>query len=360
MPTQRAPTTRWHFCVSQHVAPLLYSKDSQAQITPFLLKQEIVCKHAASPDNLSHLCTCCPHRQAPNLKSQQAAALRPRVIRRGCPAGSRQHTGRLRCTAVAAEQKTEAPGLNLLKWLRENGAAQDKVELRTLEVPAAGRCRHRFIQGNTCCPCSGRLCGNPGFVRTAAPGVLCAGCNQSVSKHTSADRVVLSNKQPVPKLVRPTPDDCRLHLSSRMPSTQPRCGFWSSAVSCLAYVHVCLLPAVLPGRPLDVTVAAADLKAGDVALSVPENLVVTLDRIFESEGLAEMLTAGKLSELACLTLYMMYEKKVRNQRRQQCCLCCVMYGSASLGPRCFLAEAGLQRTPRTGPLGMEYHKHLTL
>jgi len=45
----------------------------------------------------------------------------------------------LRCTAVAAEQKTEAPGLNLLKWLRENGAAQDKVELRTLEVPAAGR-----------------------------------------------------------------------------------------------------------------------------------------------------------------------------------------------------------------------------
>jgi hypothetical protein len=65
------------------------------------------------------------------------------------------------------------------------------------------------------------------------------------------------------------------------------------------------------GRPLDVTVAACDLAAGDVALSVPENLVVTLDRIFESEGLAEMLTAGKLSELAVLTLYMMYEKKVR-------------------------------------------------
>lgn len=55
------------------------------------------------------------------------------------------------------------------------------------------------------------------------------------------------------------------------------------------------------------------MKAGDVALSVPQNLVVTLDRIFESEGLAEMLTAGKLSELACLTLYMMYEKKVRQR-----------------------------------------------
>jgi histone-lysine N-methyltransferase SETD3 len=62
-----------------------------------------------------------------------------------------------------------------------------------------------------------------------------------------------------------------------------------------------------------VTVAATDMKAGDVALSVPQNLVVTLDRIFESEGLAEMLTAGKLSELACLTLYMMYEKKVRQR-----------------------------------------------
>jgi histone-lysine N-methyltransferase SETD3 len=68
---------------------------------------------------------------------------------------------------------------------------------------------------------------------------------------------------------------------------------------------------VLAGRPLDVTVAAQPLRAGDVALSVPEKLVVTLDRIFESEGLAEMLTAGKLSELACLALYMMYEKKVR-------------------------------------------------
>jgi hypothetical protein len=60
-----------------------------------------------------------------------------------------------------------------------------------------------------------------------------------------------------------------------------------------------------------VTVAAKALRKGDVALSVPERLVVTLDRIFEDAGLAEMLTAGKLSELACLALYMMYEKKVR-------------------------------------------------
>jgi hypothetical protein len=55
----------------------------------------------------------------------------PRALRR-------QHSSRLRCTAVAAEQKTEAPGLNLLKWLKEKGAPQDKVELRTLDVPAAG------------------------------------------------------------------------------------------------------------------------------------------------------------------------------------------------------------------------------
>eukprot|EP00879_Flechtneria_rotunda_P016734 GHRR01017515.1.p1 GENE.GHRR01017515.1~~GHRR01017515.1.p1 ORF type:complete len:363 (+),score=117.95 GHRR01017515.1:222-1310(+) len=117
----------------------------------------------------------------------------------------RQHVGkqrrRIACAAVLAEQKTEAPGLSLLKWLSDNGAPQAKLELRTLDVPAAG-------------------------------------------------------------------------------------------------------------RPLDVTVAAQPLKAGEVALSVPEHLVVTLDRIFESEGLAEMLTAGKLSELACLALYLMYEKKV--------------------------------------------------
>lgn len=47
--------------------------------------------------------------------------------------------------------------------------------------------------------------------------------------------------------------------------------------------------------------------------------------VFEDETVAELLTTGKLSELACLTLYMMYEKlrgkdsrwyefiKVRNQ-----------------------------------------------
>lgn len=94
------------------------------------------------------------------------------------------------------------------------------------------------------------------------------------------------------------------------------------------------------GRPLDVTVAAQPMAAGEVALSVPENLVVTLDRIFESQSLAEMLTAGKLSELACLTLYMMYEKKVRRQprgraaRRQPraaaaCCSACSAACSAS-------------------------------
>eukprot|EP00878_Enallax_costatus_P010172 GHUV01010618.1.p1 GENE.GHUV01010618.1~~GHUV01010618.1.p1 ORF type:complete len:451 (+),score=91.21 GHUV01010618.1:1244-2596(+) len=64
------------------------------------------------------------------------------------------------------------------------------------------------------------------------------------------------------------------------------------------------------GRPLDMTVAAQPLKAGDLAVSIPEHLVVTLDRVFESEALAEMLTAGKLSELACLALTLMYEKKV--------------------------------------------------
>jgi hypothetical protein len=39
---------------------------------------------------------------------------------------------------VQADAKPEAPGLSLLKWLKDNGAEQEKVELRTLEVPAAG------------------------------------------------------------------------------------------------------------------------------------------------------------------------------------------------------------------------------
>lgn len=54
--------------------------------------------------------------------------------------------------------------------------------------------------------------------------------------------------------------------------------------------------------------------AGDVAISIPENLLVTLDRIFESESVADLMTKGKISELACLTLYLMYEKKVRRGR----------------------------------------------
>jgi hypothetical protein len=71
-----------------------------------------------------------------------SAAIRPRALRR-------QHSSRLRCTAVAAEQKTEAPGLNLLKWLKENGAPQDKVELKTMQVPEAGAlglCTARLVR----------------------------------------------------------------------------------------------------------------------------------------------------------------------------------------------------------------------
>lgn len=49
--------------------------------------------------------------------------------------------------------------------------------------------------------------------------------------------------------------------------------------------------------------------AGDTALRLPERLVITLDRVFEDDAVAELLTTNKLSELACLTLYLMYEKK---------------------------------------------------
>nr|GEW78544.1 ribulose-1,5 bisphosphate carboxylase/oxygenase large subunit N-methyltransferase, chloroplastic [Tanacetum cinerariifolium] len=55
--------------------------------------------------------------------------------------------------------------------------------------------------------------------------------------------------------------------------------------------------------------ASEDLKAGDIAFSVPSSLLVTLERVLGNETVAELLTTNKLSELACLALYLMYEKK---------------------------------------------------
>ncbi|KAJ6817768.1 ribulose-1,5 bisphosphate carboxylase/oxygenase large subunit N-methyltransferase, chloroplastic [Iris pallida] len=63
------------------------------------------------------------------------------------------------------------------------------------------------------------------------------------------------------------------------------------------------------GRSIHYVAASEDLKAGDVAFSVPNSLVVTLERVLGNETVAELLTTNKLSELACLALYLMYEKK---------------------------------------------------
>ncbi|KAJ4729411.1 N-methyltransferase [Melia azedarach] len=62
-------------------------------------------------------------------------------------------------------------------------------------------------------------------------------------------------------------------------------------------------------RPIHYVAASEDLRAGDVAFSVPNSLVVTLERVLGNEIIAELLTTNKLSELACLALYLMYEKK---------------------------------------------------
>ncbi|CAM6084507.1 unnamed protein product [Calypogeia fissa] len=62
-------------------------------------------------------------------------------------------------------------------------------------------------------------------------------------------------------------------------------------------------------KPIHYVAASEDLQPGDVALSVPISLVVTLERVLGDETLAELLTTNKLSELACLALYLMYEKK---------------------------------------------------
>eukprot|EP00850_Spirogloea_muscicola_P006646 SM000032S12030 [mRNA] locus=s32:3530:6968:- [translate_table: standard] len=63
------------------------------------------------------------------------------------------------------------------------------------------------------------------------------------------------------------------------------------------------------GRAIHHLVASEDLQPGDIAFRVPNNLVVTLERVLGDESIAELLTTNKLSELACLALYLMYEKK---------------------------------------------------
>ncbi|KAL4457345.1 hypothetical protein ABPG75_012210 [Micractinium tetrahymenae] len=63
------------------------------------------------------------------------------------------------------------------------------------------------------------------------------------------------------------------------------------------------------GQDVDITVASQPLVPGEVALRIPERLIVTLDQVFQDNTLAELVTTGKLSELACLTLYLAYEKK---------------------------------------------------
>ncbi|KAL6960455.1 hypothetical protein U1Q18_038218 [Sarracenia purpurea var. burkii] len=66
-------------------------------------------------------------------------------------------------------------------------------------------------------------------------------------------------------------------------------------------------------RPIHYVAASEDLQAGEIAFSVPNSLVVTLERVLGNENIAELLTTNKLSELACLALYLMYEKKQGNK-----------------------------------------------
>ncbi len=50
-------------------------------------------------------------------------------------------------------------------------------------------------------------------------------------------------------------------------------------------------------------------------LSARQGPCVCARSVFEDDAVAELLTTGKLSELACLTLYMMYEKKEGRKSR---------------------------------------------
>lgn len=73
--------------------------------------------------------------------------------------------------------------------------------------------------------------------------------------------------------------------------------------------HVTIATVNRGGMDVDLTVASEPLHAGDVCLRIPEEMIVTLENIFEDGGVAELLTTSKLSEIACLALYFCYEKK---------------------------------------------------
>jgi hypothetical protein len=80
------------------------------------------------------------------------------------------------------------------------------------------------------------------------------------------------------------------------------------------------------GCKIDVSVAARDIKAGETALRIPDRMVVTLDRVFEDETVAEVLTTDKLSELACLTLYLMCASAITIHS----CMCRCVYPSVEM------------------------------
>uniref|UniRef100_A0A0E0J8E7 Rubisco LSMT substrate-binding domain-containing protein n=1 Tax=Oryza nivara TaxID=4536 RepID=A0A0E0J8E7_ORYNI len=130
------------------------------------------------------------------------------------------------------------------------------------------------------------------------------------------------------RLPRPRPRLVACHADTLLPSSSPAaaaaaCASTASANGFSDWLREHGLP---PGKvaildrpvpcfregkdlPLHYVAAGQDLEAGDVAFEVPMSLVVTLERVLGDESVAELLTTNKLSELACLALYLMYEKK---------------------------------------------------
>lgn len=54
------------------------------------------------------------------------------------------------------------------------------------------------------------------------------------------------------------------------------------------------------GRSIDRTVAKHNLEAGDVAMSIPDDLVVTLDRVFQDESLGKVLVVLCFDTFCCM------------------------------------------------------------
>jgi hypothetical protein len=165
------------------------------------------------------------------------------------------------------------PGAALLAWLERNGAPQHTIEL---------------------CPCPDAASFFPAPAPAPAPSAAAA-ASAAASPSSSSPSGPPAQQESGSSTTSTTTTSSTPPSLLRLPPS-------SSSASAAA-------------AAADVAVAAVALAPGDLALSVPERLVLTLGSVVGSDDLAEKLTSGKLSELSILSLVLAYEKKSGKKSR---------------------------------------------